>query len=460
MEPTGNSTVSSDRKPIKKTVASSTTAKPNGKSTTSSAIVMKPNEKTDVSSANPMNPNAITALPSAHGDQVMLFRDVSLGPREAELMFRLIHFWEARNPKIKILIGQEMLLIDEEVQYRVADHSATVSFTWNSALNVLENPPVLIPEDRFRFHSYEEFKANCDSKDYVGHMKLVNGQTVTEHTVLDEIDIAEKRHLCVHVQTHDEPVMKLYLWDKAATDFCQKFKLYGSTPSVLLVTTVNPKHLGGTLALTTMSSSRVFMDADVQLSKDYLEWLSSNSEIANKIAAEVVTKPEPVTLEELFSYIRREAFKVAWFECTAIIDDVVQGSAWYYISCGGCNSKAVKGHTSLICNNKKCVIREVTGVAHFVILGDAGKELTGKHAQELVANYFETNEGVGVDACVQDSDHYCHKDTPTRSSIPASSDGISKTGGDKFGFEDAVVDRATKASEILESDETKRSKSG
>ncbi|WZZ51889.1 hypothetical protein YC2023_051996 [Brassica napus] len=49
-------------------------------------------------------------------------------------------------------------------QYRVADHVATVSFYWNSSLSVLENPPVLIPEDRFRFHTYEEFKANCDSR--------------------------------------------------------------------------------------------------------------------------------------------------------------------------------------------------------------------------------------------------------------------------------------------------------
>ena len=40
--------------------------------------------------------------------------------------------------------------------------------------------------------------------------------------------------------------------------------------------------------------------------------------------------------------------KVAWFECTATIDDVVCGSPWYYISCGGCNSKAFKGPTSLI----------------------------------------------------------------------------------------------------------------
>ena len=39
--------------------------------------------------------------------------------------------------------------------------------------------------------------------DYVGHMKLVNGQTITDHTVLDEAAIAEKRHLCVHVQPHE-----------------------------------------------------------------------------------------------------------------------------------------------------------------------------------------------------------------------------------------------------------------
>ncbi|XP_048620284.1 uncharacterized protein LOC106420882 [Brassica napus] len=532
MEPTGNSTVFGERKPIKKTVATSTTAKPNGKSTASSATVMKPSETTAVLCANSMNPNASTALSSAHGDQVMLFRDVTLGPREAELVFRLIHFWEARNPNTKILIGQEMLLIDEEgtviqgfvpagrvgtyeliagsvcklsnffgsrskVQYRVADHSATVSFTWNSALTVLESPPVLIPEDRFRFHSYEEFKANCDSKgdlyDYLGHMKLVDGQTITDHTALDEADIARKRHLCVHVQTHD-------------SDFCQKFKSYGSTPTVLLVTTVNPKHLGGTLALSTMSSSRVFMDADVQPSKEYLEWLSSNSEIANRIAADVVTKPEPVTLEELFSYIRQEASKVTWFECTATIDDVVQGSAWYYISCGGCNSKAVKGPRSFICNNKKCVKSEVTGVAQyltrisvydkseqaiFVILGDAGKDLTGKHAAELVANYFETNGGVGVDNCVpvpqalldtigqtrkfivKVSDHNLTAKTqtitvtkilPPEVPLPVSSDGISKTVSDESGlsnvFEDAVGDRARKASEILESNETKRSKSG
>ncbi|KAG2282856.1 hypothetical protein Bca52824_054076 [Brassica carinata] len=431
MDLSGNSPASCYHKTSKKTVASSATAKSTGKSTASSAIVVKPAGKAAVSSANPMEPNAATDLSSMPGEQVMFFREVSLGPREAELMFRMIHFWEARNPH------------DDAHWTRDASYRRR--------------------EDRFRFHTYEEFKANCDSKgdlyDYVSHMKLVNGQTMTDHIVLGEADIAEKRHLCVHVQTHDGPVMKLYLWDKAASDFCQKFKSYGSIPSVLLVTTVNPKHLGGTLALTSMSSSRVFMDADVQPSKDYLEWLVSNSEIANRVAAEVVTKPEAVV----------------WLECTATIDDIVQGSAWYYISCGGCNSKAVKGPTSLICNNKKCGKSEVTGVpqyltmisvydkseqALFVILGDAQKELTGKHAAELVANYFESNAGVGADHCVPVPEALLETIAP----LPSTSDGILKTGGDDSGPSggagDSAGDRARKAAESLESDGAKRSKSG
>ncbi|KAF3504045.1 hypothetical protein F2Q69_00041180 [Brassica cretica] len=199
-----NSPSSTEPTSSEKIVVSSASAKPNGKSIASSATAMKPSVHASVATANPMNPEASTGLSSAHGDQVMLFRDVSLGPHKAELRFRLIHLWEARNPNTKILIGQEMLLIDEEgtviqgfvpagrvgtldlsagsiykltnffgsrskIQYRVADHSATVSFSWNSSLSFLENPPVLFPVDRFRFHSYDEFRANCDSKgDFYG----------------------------------------------------------------------------------------------------------------------------------------------------------------------------------------------------------------------------------------------------------------------------------------------------
>ena len=108
--------------------------------------------------------------------------------------------------------------------------------------------------------------------DVVGHMKLVNGQSIIETPVPDEVEIARARHVLVHVQSHEYvflisytrllstsinhsvtifcsgPVMKLYLWDQAARDFCKKFKSYEGTPTVLLVTTVNTKSLGGSIS--------------------------------------------------------------------------------------------------------------------------------------------------------------------------------------------------------------------
>ncbi|CAG7909115.1 unnamed protein product, partial [Brassica rapa] len=148
-----------------------------------------------------MKRNGKSPASSASDEKVMFFKDVSLGPHETQLRFRLIHFWEARNPVKKTLIGLEMLLIDEQgsviqgfippgrikkylpdmkqgsvyklinfygsknkPMYRVADHIATVSFTWNSELSVLLDIPISFDEDRFRFHSYEDFEANCDLK--------------------------------------------------------------------------------------------------------------------------------------------------------------------------------------------------------------------------------------------------------------------------------------------------------
>ncbi|KAG2271297.1 hypothetical protein Bca52824_065852 [Brassica carinata] len=322
--------------------------------------------------------------------------------------------------------------------FRVADHTVTVSFSWNSELSVLRDCPIPFDEDSFRFHSYEEFQAKCDLKgdlyDVVGHMKLVNGQSIVEAPVLDEVEIAKARRYLVSF-LGSGPVMKLYLWDQAARDFCKKFKSYESTPTVLLVTTVNTKTLGGTLALTSMSSSRVFMDYDVQPTIDYFSWLGSNPYISEQVNAEVVTKRETMTIGEIFSYIKQETAKVnsiciyligkrnlysyalpqdAFFECTATIDDVVHGSAWYYIACSGCHSKVSKGPTSLICTNKKCGKVNVSGVAQylskisvydnseqavFVLLGNAGRELTGKSASELANG----NEGVNHEAPVSEA---------------------------------------------------------
>ncbi|CAN6853818.1 unnamed protein product [Brassica oleracea] len=278
--------------------------KSNGKAVVSSTDPVKRPRQYGVSLANAVSGDPASrklngkAVVSA-SDEVLFFKDLKFGPQEGELRFRLIHFWEARNALTKVLFGLELLLIDGQgtvIQgfippnrietylphmfagsvyrlnnfygsksknvYRVAEPDVIISFTWNSVLSVLLNSPVPFPEDRFRFYGYEEFEAACDLKgdlyDYVGHLKLVNEQALSDSLVLDEVEIASSRRILVHVQTHDGPVMKLYLWDKAAAAFYEKFKALGKPPSVILVTTVNPKHFGGALTLSSFSSSRVF----------------------------------------------------------------------------------------------------------------------------------------------------------------------------------------------------------
>ncbi|KAL0855178.1 hypothetical protein Bca101_060330 [Brassica carinata] len=335
------------------------------------------------------------AIASDNVGEVIAFKDAKLGPHDGELQFRLIHFWEAWNTVTKVLIGLEMLLIDREetaIQgFIPAD--VTISFSWNSVLSEL----------------VDKFDAACDMRgelyDYIGHIKLVNGQTPSESLLLDEANIVASRRVDLHVQTHDDPVLKLCLWDQAASEFWKKFRASGGTARVVLVTTLNPKRYG-VLSLSSMTPSRVFLDGDIQETRDYLGWLSSNQDVANRLNADVVVKPEPATLGELFSYMKRASAKVAWFECTTTIDNVVHGSKWYYIGCGDCHTKATKGPTTLMC--RKCGKNEVVGVAQylaklsvydhkdqafFVLLGDAGEELTGKKAAELVESYYEANDG-------------------------------------------------------------------
>ncbi|WZZ57448.1 hypothetical protein YC2023_057555 [Brassica napus] len=129
----------------------------------------------------------------------MAFKDVKYGPHDGELRFRLIHFWEARTVVSKVLIGLEMLLIDQEetviqgfipagridtylphmraggiyrlnsffgsnnkTLYHVAEPSFTITFSSTSVLSDLTDSPVYFPEDRFRIHGYEEFDAACN----------------------------------------------------------------------------------------------------------------------------------------------------------------------------------------------------------------------------------------------------------------------------------------------------------
>ncbi|CAF1711386.1 unnamed protein product [Brassica napus] len=358
----------------------------------------------------------------------MYFNDISPGLSESQLRFRVIHFWEAKNIANGTLIGIELLLIDEHGTVMQGFISSSRAPTYlphlkAGAIYTLQNFLAATSKEIYRvadqnlntfiLERLSHRGLRGDLYDVVGHLRLVNGQSLIDRPVLDEAEVISTRRILVHLQSKDGPVMKLYLWDQTAKDFYKKFTSSEDTPTVLLVTTVNPKVIAGNqtcnLALSSMASSRVFIDKDIQPTIDYFSWLGSNPEIAKRVNADEVTRSETMTIGQIYAYIKQENAKEASFDCIATIDDVKRDSAWYYIGCSGCQTKATRGPSSLMC--AKCGKTNVSGVAKylakisvyekndqavFVLFGDAGSELTGKHPAELVNNYFEANQDLGA----------------------------------------------------------------
>ena len=92
------------------TVETKNPIKPIGKTGASSGLNLGVRGRASVSSGAKGK-----AIVSDNAGKVITFKDVTFGPHEDEVRFRLIHFWEAWNVQTKVLIGLEMLLIDEEV---------------------------------------------------------------------------------------------------------------------------------------------------------------------------------------------------------------------------------------------------------------------------------------------------------------------------------------------------------
>nr|VDD45203.1 unnamed protein product [Brassica oleracea] len=321
-----------------------------------------------------------TAIRTGEASPPLLFRHVSPGPGGSTLEFRLLHFWEARK-NVKggpgILLGIEMLMIDAEgnlaqgfigqnrrnqyekelqrgriytltnfyasnskVMYHVADQRLVICISHASAMSKDEEDIEGILTERFRVHSFLDFEANCDLRgdlhDIVGHLKLVDGQALHQRPVLCTKDDSASRKVMVHLQLKDGPVINVYLWDEAAVSFRLKFDASEATPTVLLVTTVNPKSLGGKLCLISMSSSRVFLDEDVDPTREYLTWLTTNPSATSLVNPVEVVKAETLTISEIAAFLKRQPAKVAYFDCIATIDDVKLGTEWYYIACKDC----------------------------------------------------------------------------------------------------------------------------
>ncbi|KAH0891873.1 hypothetical protein HID58_054302 [Brassica napus] len=347
-----------------------------------------------------------TVILTGEASSPLLFRHVTPGSGDFTLQFRLIHFWDARkNVKGRpaIILGIELLMID-------AEGTVAQGFIGQNRRNQYEKElrrgriytltNFYASNSKVMYHVADQRPSASESiplHDVVGHLKLVEGQTLHQRPVLCTKDDSTSRKVMVHLLLKDGTVINVYLWDEAAENFRMKFDACAVTPTVLLVTTVNPKRFGGKLCLCSMSSSRVFLDEEVDPTKEYLTWLSTNPSATSSVNPVEVVKYETLTISEIAAFIKRQPAKLLTNfgilpTLTALPPLMMSSLATMLCpKCGNENATAGANYRVemfVYDNEEQCT---------FIILGNAGKDLTGRKATELIDMLRYENGGDGAE---------------------------------------------------------------
>ncbi|KFK35987.1 hypothetical protein AALP_AA4G063400 [Arabis alpina] len=263
-----------------------------------------------------------------------------------------------------------------------------------------------IAQQKFRTRNFNDFSAIADAEthlfDVIGHIRHVTGDNLRTHTPgsnpIEVVGNGAKNHVFLHLLMTDGETVRVYLWGNIAENFRQRWNESAVRPIALLITTVNPKTLGGAVNLSSTSASRLFFDKDDAEIEKFLAWLSTGSVPPITPSSSAITKLETLTINELHQFLQHETPQTASFYCFATILDMLDQYGWNYISCSGCKTKLAKTETSLYCTTCKktnnigllryrfeIAVRDGNNDgATFVVFDGDGIKLAGRRAADLL----------------------------------------------------------------------------
>ncbi|KAL0803913.1 hypothetical protein Bca101_096403 [Brassica carinata] len=219
---------------------------------------------------------------------------------QTELRFRLIRFWESRNiTKGRTFIGLELLQCDEQgIVVHFLRSCSTILASSQSRNN-------LQPSEFLRYQKQGDLSSRLGSTLMTISKGLSSGVITTFFFAGDLLRFTFGTRLQKISISSSHPVKTIPL--------CFSHDGEHKTPC-RLISNVELRCCSRNLALSSVSSSRVFIDKVVQPTIDYFSWFSSNPGIATLVNAEEVTKAEPMTILQIFAYIKLESAELVHFQ--------------------------------------------------------------------------------------------------------------------------------------------------
>ncbi|CAH8306070.1 unnamed protein product [Eruca vesicaria subsp. sativa] len=163
--------------------------------------------------------------------------------------------------------------------------------------------------------------------------------------------IAGSQCVMLTLRLHSGENVCIRMFDSMAVAFHSKFDGYEKEPKIILVTSVNPKIVGGRLFMNATFGTHLYFDSETAVGKEVYNTLvgegSSQSSSSSKIVH--AQKIEPLTVSELNHFINTADSQIIEFLCTAKITGIQQEDGWSYIGCSKCSKKLVREVSSFTC---------------------------------------------------------------------------------------------------------------
>ncbi|XP_013617411.1 PREDICTED: uncharacterized protein LOC106323912 [Brassica oleracea var. oleracea] len=303
----------------------------------------------------------------------VFFSDLKSGRCSSVVEARLLRFWEAKNVKRGgELIWMDLLMVDVNStmmqvtisasrlpqfwerlhagtmfsvsgfdvsrcaqNFRLTDSSLMIRFSESTLFQVLSEPVSPLPEEAFRFRNQQELiglaNTNTQLPDIIGEIVSVKS------TVCDPPE--EKNRVMVTLKLESDETVTLSFFDSQAVAFHKQLEAMRVDLKVMVVTSINPKIVGGRLFLNATSGTHVYFDKKtIAGAARFYKLLARDTGLPS--AAPLLksyAKVETMTIADLSSFIVSAASQEIDFLCTGKVVRVDTNKRWCYVACSKCS---------------------------------------------------------------------------------------------------------------------------
>ncbi|KAL8521744.1 hypothetical protein ACS0TY_012040 [Phlomoides rotata] len=164
--------------------------------------------------------------------------------------------------------------------------------------NVEEN--FLIPSEKFRLHSHSDLLSLMDKivvlPDMIGFLCKVDTSAPSGAN-------QSKREI-LHICMEEGIILRLTIWDALADSFATKFREIDEKNIVIIATSILPKSFGGKLCLSASSSTKIYLNGDFEVVKDFRARHNVHPEIEDGESKN--NDPNEYSIAEILSFIFHE----------------------------------------------------------------------------------------------------------------------------------------------------------